>query len=154
MASKSADNVAGPILALDLGEKRIGVAISDELLISVRRLEQLKRSNWKKLVKDALALVQRFDAKTVVIGLPLRLDQQSDSAAVEIERLASNLSQSLSIPVYLQDEKLTSLEARERLIAEGLDPSSMQRELDSEAATIILEDFISSLERDFNPRRI
>ena len=99
MASKSADNVAGPILALDLGEKRIGVAISDELLISVRRLEQLKRSNWKKLVKDALALVQRFDAKTVVIGLPLRLDQQSDSAAVEIERLASNLSQSRYITV-------------------------------------------------------
>jgi putative Holliday junction resolvase len=154
MAPKSANNVVGPILAFDLGEKRIGVAISDELLISVRRLEQLKRSNWKQLVKDALALVQRFDAKTVVIGLPLRLDQQADSAAGEVERLAKNLSQSLSIPVYLQDEKLTSIEARERLVAEGLAPAPMRRELDSEAATIILEDFISSLGRDFNPRRI
>ena len=139
------ENVQGPILALDLGEKRIGVAISDGLLISVRRLDQLQRTNWKQLVRDAAALVQRFDAKTLVIGLPLGLNQQSGSAAKEIEQIAQNLSQSLAVPVYLQDEKLTSVEARERLLAEGVRKEAISHYLDSEAAAVILRDFISSL---------
>jgi len=141
------DELHGPILALDLGEKRVGVAISDELLISVRRLDHLKRASWKQLVADVAALVHRFDAKVVVIGLPLRLDSQTGSAAIEAERLARNFSQSLTVPVHLQDEKLTSVEARERLEAEGLSGDEIRRNLDSEAATIILRDFINSLEK-------
>jgi putative Holliday junction resolvase len=139
------DELHGPILALDLGEKRVGVAISDELLISVRRLDRLTRASWKQLVADVAALVQRFDAKSVVIGLPLGLDGRRRSAAIEAERTARNLSQSLPVPIYLQDEKLTSVEARERLLAEGLKPVEITRNLDSEAATVILRDFINSI---------
>lgn len=140
------ESVRGPLLALDLGEKRVGVALSDALMISVRRLEQIKRANWKQLVADVAALVRRFDAKTLVIGLPLQLDNQPGTAAAEATRMAGNLARSLQIPVYLQDEKLSSVEARERLIAEGMDPEAVRRNLDSEAAAIILQDFISSLE--------
>jgi putative Holliday junction resolvase len=148
------DELRGPILALDLGEKRVGVAISDELLITVRRSDRLIRANWKQLVADVAALVHRFDAKSVVIGLPLGLDSRPGSAALEAERIARNLAQSLPIPVYLQDEKLTSVEARERLIGEGLDADEISRNLDSEAATVILRDFINSLEEEISPRRI
>src|SRR5262249_30987147 len=113
------DVIRGPILALDLGQKRIGVAISDELLISITRLDALGRTNWKRLLSDVAALAQRFDAQTLVIGLPLKLNGYSGSAALEVRRIAEKFARSLHIPVFLQDERLTSREAEEHLRAEG-----------------------------------
>jgi putative Holliday junction resolvase len=130
-------------MALDLGRKRVGVAISDALSISVRRLEPLKRSNWKLLVREVLTLTQRFDAQTLVIGLPLRLDGTLGMAANEIQRLARNLARSLEIPVFLQDERLTSVEARANLQNEGFSPQEISDLLDSESAAIILRDFLT-----------
>ncbi|PWT94670.1 MAG: Holliday junction resolvase RuvX, partial [Blastocatellia bacterium] len=73
--------VVGPVLALDLGQKLVGAAVSDELLITIKRLEALKRSNWKQLLTDVKALIRRFDAQTLVLGLPLRLDGTLGDAA-------------------------------------------------------------------------
>jgi putative pre-16S rRNA nuclease len=139
--------IRGPILALDLGLKRIGVALSDELLISIKRLEPLNRSNWKQLLRDVAALAKRFDAQTLVIGLPLRLDGIAGSAALDAERTAEKFSRSLNLPVYLQDERLTSVEAGERLRAEGRDPDEVSSMVDSESAAIILRDFIAGGQR-------
>ena len=136
--------IAAPIIALDLGSKRVGVAISDELNISVRRLDPLKRSNWKRLLSDVSTLTSRFDAQTLVIGLPLSLDGSKGDAANEVERTARNFARSLTIPVFLQDERLTSVAAQENLLAEGYDGDALHALLDSEAAAVILRDFISS----------
>src|SRR5215470_17589647 len=92
----------GPILALDLGKKYVGAAVSDDRLITIKRLPPLKRSNWKRLLKDVETLVARFDARTLVIGLPLRMDGTSGSAAEDATRLAGNFEKSLKMPVYLQ----------------------------------------------------
>jgi putative pre-16S rRNA nuclease len=143
VASKETSEIKGPILALDLGQKRVGVAVADELLISIKRLEPLNRSSWKQLLKDVAAVVQRFDARTLVIGLPLRLDGISGSAAQDAERTAKKFALSLDMPVYLQDERLTSVEAAERLRAEGLTTEQAQKLVDSESAAIILRDFIA-----------
>src|SRR5919205_2496494 len=101
----------GPILALDLGQKLVGAAISDERLVTTKRLPPLKRSNWKKLLQDVRYLVERFDAQTIVVGLPLRMDGTEGDAAQNVRRLASNLARSVAQPVYLQDERLTSVAA-------------------------------------------
>src|ERR1044072_9701320 len=66
-----------PIMALDLGEKRVRVAVSDALSISITRLGALPRTNWKQMLRAVADLVRRFDAQTVVIGLPLRLNGSS-----------------------------------------------------------------------------
>jgi putative Holliday junction resolvase len=95
--------VTGPILALDLGEKLVGTAISDEMLITTKRLPPLKRSSWKKLLQDIRNLVERFDAQTIVVGLPLSMDGTEGDAAKNVRRLASNLARSVVQPVYLQD---------------------------------------------------
>ena len=71
----------GPVLALDLGEKLVGAAVSDERLVTTKRLQPLKRSNWKKLLQDVRHLLETFDAKTVVVGLPLRMDGSEGEAA-------------------------------------------------------------------------
>jgi len=138
--------VTGPALALDLGQKLVGVALSDERLISARRLDPLRRSNWKQLLRDVQGLLQRYDAQTLVIGLPLSLDGTKGSAAVAVERLAQNFTLSLKIPVYLQDERLTSFAAKQSLMAEGFSAEEIPALIDGEAAATILRDFLSNLD--------
>ena len=135
-------NPAGPILALDLGAKLVGAAVSDDRLVTIKRLPPLKRSNWKRLLQEVVTLIQRYDAKTVVIGLPLNLDGTSGEPAEKARHVATNLARSIQQPVYLQDERLTSFEAMGNLKAEGHKPEDIPGLIDGEAAAMILRDFI------------
>lgn len=141
---KSADHVSGPVLALDLGDKLVGVAVSDDRLITTNRLSPLKRSNWKKLLQDVRDLLEQFDAKTIVVGLPLNMDGTEGGAAKNVGRLALNLAKSVQQPVYLQDERLTSRAAMENLLAEGVKQDDIRALIDGEAAAMILRDFLVS----------
>jgi putative Holliday junction resolvase len=133
----------GRLLALDLGEKRIGAAVSDELWITVRPLPFLVRRNWKQLLVTVVELLQHFDAQALVIGLPLNLDGTEGEAAREARRIAHNFELSLKMPVYLQDERLTSREAESTLRAAGHTDADLRKYVDSESAAIILRDFIA-----------
>jgi len=132
----------GRILSLDLGEKRVGVAVSDENRLSVRALPVLGRTNWKRLLSDIDELCRRFDVKRVVVGLPLRLDGTEGDAAEDARRVARNLGLSLKLPVSLQDERLTSKDAEAELRAEGFDFREIKARVDGEAAVLILKDFL------------
>lgn len=134
--------IRSPIVAIDLGEKRVGVAVSDALSISITRLAALPRTNWKQLLRDVDNVIQRFDAQTVVIGLPLRLNGSSGDAALEVRRVAQKFARSLRVPVYLQDERLSSVEAEETLRATGHGRDQLAALVDSEAAAVILRDFL------------
>lgn len=134
--------IGAPVVALDLGEKRVGVAVSDALSISITRLQSLHRTSWKQLLRDVENLVHRFDAQTVVIGLPLRLNGSSGDAALAAQRTARKFARSLAVPVYMQDERLSSREAEQNLRAEGHGSESVDALVDSEAAAVILRDFL------------
>jgi putative Holliday junction resolvase len=140
----AANPIPGPILSLDLGTKRVGVAVSDPSLIAITALKPLRRSNWKQLLRDVSDLIQRFDAKTLVIGFPLRLDGSEGSAATETRQITQKFARSLDLTIYLQDERLTSREAEERLRASGCRPEDLAARVDSESAAIILRDFINN----------
>jgi putative holliday junction resolvase len=144
--NSSADQhqLEGRILALDLGQKRVGLALCDELLISITRLNPILRTNWKQLLVDVVHIVHQQNAKALVIGLPLSLDGTSDSAAAAARQTAENFARSLSIPVFLQDERLTSVAAAEQLREAGHNPREVAQLIDSEAAAIILADFLDS----------
>lgn len=133
----------GRLLSLDLGTRRVGVAVSDELRLAVRPLPPLQRTNWKQLLHSIAQLCESFDVKMVVVGLPLRLNGGEGDAATEARRIARNLGLSLKLPVHLQDERLTSRAAEDNLRAEGLSGDEIKGRVDSEAAAIILRDFIS-----------
>jgi putative Holliday junction resolvase len=135
--------IDAPVVALDLGEKRVGVAVSDALSISISRLDALPRTNWKQLLRDVGSVVRRFDAQTLVIGLPLRLNGSSGDSALEVRAVARKFAQSLKVPVYLQDERLTSFAAEHNLRKEGHKDDQVLALVDSEAAAIILRDFLS-----------
>ena len=139
--------IRSPVVALDLGEKRVGVAVSDALLISITPLAALPRRNWKKLLRDVEDLIRLYDAQTMVIGLPLRLNGSDGDAALEVRRVALSFARSLNVPVYLQDERLTSVEAEQNLRLKGYERDEISARIDSEAAAVILGDFLGSDQR-------
>ncbi len=134
---------AGRLLSLDLGTKRVGVAVSDELRLTARPLPFLQRHNWKKLLREIAELRERFDAQMLVVGLPLNMDGTEGAAASESRRIARNLELSLGVPVQLQDERLTSHTAEMNLRQSGVKPKHIAARVDSEAAALILLDYIS-----------
>jgi putative Holliday junction resolvase len=136
---------SGRILSLDLGTLRVGVAVCDELRMTVRPLQALPRTSWKRLLLAVSELCRQFDAESMVIGLPLRLDGSEGDAALEARRIARNLSLSLKLPIHLQDERLTSKEAEAALREAGYKGTEINARIDSEAAAIILRDYLSQL---------
>ncbi len=145
VSSPAALDCSGRLLALDLGAKRIGVAVSDELRITARPLPMIWRRSWKELLRQVAGLVESFEAKGLVIGLPLRLDGGKGAAAESVRAMAEKFRRSLGVPVYLQDERLTTFAANSDLKSAGLNQGEIKREVDSEAAAIILRDFINRM---------
>ena len=133
----------GRLLALDLGMKHIGVAVSDEMQFTVRPVCVLERKSWKKLLKQIIAYLDEFDAVGLVLGLPLNSDESESEMSAEARRLARNFSLSIKVPVFLQDERLSSYEAKGYLTKLGLSEKEIWERVDSEAAAIILSDFIT-----------
>ena len=133
----------GRLLGIDLGSSRVGLAVSDELGLTARALPAIRRTNWKSLLREISRAAADFDARGVVVGLPLRLDGTEGDAAEDARRVARNLQLSLKLPVHLQDERLTSRAAEERLRAEGATAGEVARRVDGEAARLILLDFLA-----------
>ena len=132
----------GRIIALDLGTKRIGVAVCDELQITTRPLLKIERKNWKKLLLQIKEILLEYDAVALVLGLPYNFDGSESEMSAEARRLAQNFSLSLDVPVYLQDERATSYEAKGRLWQRGANFKEMLAQIDAESAAIILGDFL------------
>lgn len=134
---------SGRLLALDLGAKRVGVALSDELRITVNPLPAIERRSWKDLLRRVAAIIESYDAQGLVIGLPLSLDGSEGSAAWDVREVAEKFRKSLNVPVRLHDERLTTVAATERLQASGRSAQEIEQQVDSESATEILRDFIA-----------
>jgi len=133
----------GRLLALDLGTKRVGVAVSDELQFTVRPVCVIERGGWKKFLKQIISFLEEFDAVGLVLGLPLEFDGSESEMSAEARRLARNFSLSIKIPVFLQDERVSSYDAKGYLTKLGLSEKEIWERVDSEAAAIILSDFIT-----------
>jgi len=141
----------GRILALDPGTKRVGVAVCDELRFTTRPLAYITRASWKKLLLEVKNILAELDAKAMVIGLPLRSDGGESEMSEEARSMARRFALSLDIPVYLQDERVTSYEAKSRLWERGVGVKESRSQVDSEAAAIILADFLDRLDRPAGP---
>ena len=135
----------GRLLAIDMGAKRVGVAVSDELGMTARPVITIERRSWKKLLRSIIEQIEALEARGLVIGLPLNIDGSEGPAAAEARQVAAKFELSLKIPVYLQDERLTSEEAKSRL--QDIQKRDRMVEIDSAAAAIILQDFIDQQSR-------
>lgn len=135
------------VLAIDFGSKNIGTAVSDWLGITVRPVETIRRSSVKRDIGRLKSLVESLEAEAVVIGLPLRMDGAMGDAAVAVAQFAEALRAALDVPVYTQDERLTSYEADQQMIERGISREQRRARSDEVAATIILRDYLSTIEK-------
>jgi putative holliday junction resolvase len=131
-------------LAIDLGSKRIGVAVSDGLGITVRPVETIRRSSRERDIARIKFLVEDLEAEAVVVGLPLRMDGTVGDAAQAAMRFVERLRDGLDVPVFSQDERLTSYEAEQMMIERGLGREERRARSDEFAAMLILQDYLST----------
>ena len=141
--NKASFPASGRLVSLDLGTKKIGIAISDETQSVTRGLRTITRKSWKSLLDEVSSILREFDAVGLVIGLPLETDGTESPMSEEARRIARNFSLSLDIPVALHDERVSSYAARGAMWEMGRDNDAVRANVDSEAAAIILDDFIS-----------
>lgn len=138
---------AGRVVAIDPGTKRVGVAVCDEHRVIARPLPVVQRTSWKKLLLQIKNTLAEFDAVALVVGLPYNFDGTESEMTAEARNMARKFSLSLSVPVYLQDERATTYEARGRLWKAGIEGEKQRALVDSEAASIILSDFLERARR-------
>jgi putative Holliday junction resolvase len=130
------------ILGLDLGSKRIGLAVSDPLGVTAQGLPTLKRTNRRADLERLRELVDAYQVERIVLGHPLHLKGYASARAEEAERFAEWLRRDLKLPVELFDERLTSAEA-ERLMREaGASRRARREAADQIAAQLILQTYL------------
>lgn len=132
------------ILALDVGEARIGVAASDEteLLASPRGL--IRRRSDTAAIEAILRMVAEAGAGLMVVGLPVSFDGQLHAQAEAVRRFAEKLRKRLAVPLVFADETLSTVRAEEQLRAAGVRPEKMRERLDAAAAAVILQDYLDA----------
>ena len=137
------------VLGLDVGDRRIGVAISDELGITARGLCALERSNLKADTQRILDIVRENDCSCIVIGLPLNLSgadslqtEKVREFAVKLEnKLVSNAMQEVRVELF--DERFTTVIADRAMKDSGASQEKRREVIDMQAAAVILGDWLS-----------
>ena len=140
----------GRVAGLDVGERRIGIAVSDSTGTLARPVGVVRTSGLDEDALDrAAAEIARLAGEddglvALVIGLPRRLDGSANDMTSRVEAFAETLGRRMSLPIVLQDERLTSLEAESRLAIREKDWRVRKQRLDAAAAAIILQDYLDS----------
>lgn len=133
-------------MALDYGTKAIGIAISDELRLTVRPLTTIRRRRQSRnqIIAQIKALLEEYEAAELIVGLPLRLDGTIGDAAERVNIFIVELQKALAVPIIAQDERLTSHEAEAMMRELGFDQRQRKEKSDEYAAAIILREYLES----------
>jgi len=133
-------------LGLDVGSRRIGVAVSDELGLTAQPVMTLaRRSNQREDVRSLARLCRKFGVAGIVVGNPLHLSGEAGARAAKTQAFAAELGELTGLPIHLWDERLTTHEAHQILYESGRKRQSHRKVVDQVAAVLILQSF---LERD------
>ena len=130
-------------LGLDVGNRRIGVAVSDELGLTAQPVLTLERRRGSRDDLRSLArLCRRFAVAAIVVGNPLRLSGDASSQTARAQAFAAELGALTGLPIHLWDERLTTQEAHRILYRAGHERQTHRRMVDQVAATLILQSFL------------
>lgn len=130
------------ILGLDLGEKRIGVALSDALGLTAQGLMVLTRQGLAADLEQIVRLAQEHQVQEIVIGLPRHMDGHLGEGAAEVMQWVEELQRQLGVPVHTWDERLTTVEAEKVLLSADVSRRKRRQVIDKMAASLILQAFL------------
>ena len=133
----------GRILGIDYGDVRIGLALTDPLKIIASPFRTIQNRNNDFIIKELDFIINEKKIETLVIGLPIGLNNQETIQTKKV-RLFADLIKILGIPIYFQDERLSSISAKKSLMIQNIKTGSNKSMIDKAAAAIFLQQFIDT----------
>lgn len=130
------------ILALDVGDRRVGVAISDPLGLLARSLAVVKRSGHD--YQSIVDMVREYDVKRIVAGYPRNMDGSVGEQARRVEAYVDGLEEHVDVPIEFWDERLSTVEAQRLMIEAGRRARERRDRIDAVAAAVILQDYLDA----------
>lgn len=131
-------------MGLDVGDRRIGVAISDALGLTAQPVLTLWRTGRREDLRSLLRLLRRHNCAALVVGNPLYMSGDLSPQAVKTQAFAQKLGQASGLPVHLWDERLTTTEAHRHLHSAGLAAAGHRQVVDQVAAVLILQGYLDA----------
>jgi len=131
------------VAALDVGDARVGIAVSDELGLLASGIGVVRRVGGVRDLDAIGRLLEPHAPAHLVVGLPLNMDGSEGPQAAKTRRFAERVAAHLGLPLEFQDERLSSFEAEERLRAAGVASARRRALVDQTAAVVILEDYLA-----------
>ena len=131
-------------LGLDVGDRRIGIAMSDPLGFTAQRLTLLKRQSPEQDARAIETLVNEHEAQAVVMGLPLNMDGTVGDQAKKVMAFAETLKARLCCPVHLWDERLTTMQGERILLETDTSRRKRKQVIDQLAAQLILQHYLDA----------
>jgi putative Holliday junction resolvase len=140
------------ILALDVGERRIGVAVSDPLQVVARSLQVITRTSLARDLATLAELVRDLEVETVVVGHPRTLSGEAGQQAQLVEAFVEELRRVIEVPITLWDERLSTVSAARLLRERGLNARAQRDRIDATSAAVFLQSYLDSqaFKRDEN----
>lgn len=140
-------------LALDVGSKRIGVAGCDKTGLIATGITTIERTAFSKDIEQLRQLIIEREINVLVVGLPYNMDGTLGFQAKHVQKFAKRVSKILNLPVEYVDERLTSFQAEQMILAENRSPSRNKGLIDRKAAALILQQWLDA-RRNFETRPI
>ena len=134
----------GRLLALDIGERRIGVALSDPMHIIASPHSVIDRKITPDYKAEIQKLISENEVEALVIGLPLTLKNRISQQTKKVQLIIEELNSDLSVPIHTIDERLSSVSALNSLKLKGVKTGHNKGEIDKTAAAIFLQEFLDS----------
>ena len=134
----------GRSLGIDLGSKRVGIALSDNSNIIASPFKTLIFNNQKDLLNQVGELINEFDVKTIVLGLPLNMRGKDSTQTKKIRDFKSSLL-IFNIPIIFEDERLSSVSAKKSMVTQNIKTGHNKSEIDMRAAAIILQQHLDKI---------
>jgi putative holliday junction resolvase len=134
----------GRLMALDVGSRTIGLAVTDPLGITAQGLQTIRRKNKRTDLAALQDVITKYDVRELVIGLPLRMSGAEGTQSGKIREFAEMVEKHFKLPVHLWDERLTSVEANRVLRESEMSISKRAAVVDQLAAVLILQNYLES----------
>lgn len=132
------------LMALDFGSVNIGVAVSDPLGLTAQGVGTIRRRSHARDMAELKALVEEYQPRAFVLGLPLNMDGSRGQAVDRVQSFGSLLKQQFNLPVYYQDERLTTVAAQKTLLNNDTSRQKRRQVVDKLAATLILSTYLEN----------
>lgn len=136
---------SGRILGIDYGRKRIGLAMSDPFQIMASTLNTLHNKNHKLAMESIAVIVKENNISAIVVGKPLHMSGDEGQMMREVKEFVNALENQIEIPIFMWDERWTTISAEKLLIETGRSPSRSRHKIDQLAAAYLLQSFLDRI---------